>query len=196
MDSRPKEFALTAEEEPFESSERSPMEEWDIPAELLPPRAPVVAENSAGARAMIQWGGFLRRSCAFLIDLGFLLALSAAMSYLSYIGYKVGLAAHGRIVTWDNVTPLFVLLTWGWLGLATAYFVLFHGMGGKTLGKWLLGLRIVGAEQTEVTYKQALLRWLGAVGFAPLGLGFLWIIWSREKRAWHDFLARTWVIRE
>ncbi|PYJ14581.1 MAG: RDD family protein, partial [Verrucomicrobia bacterium] len=47
------------------------------------------------------------------------------------------------------------------------------------------------------TYRQAFLRSLGTVvSVAPLGLGFLWIIWSREKRGWHDFLARTWVIRD
>ena len=45
-------------------------------------------------------------------------------------------------------------------------------------------------------YRQALLRWLAAVGFAPILLGFLWMIWSREKRAWHDIIAQTWVIRE
>jgi uncharacterized RDD family membrane protein YckC len=34
------------------------------------------------------------------------------------------------------------------------------------------------------------------LGVASIGLGILWIVWSREKRAWHDFLARTWVVRE
>jgi uncharacterized RDD family membrane protein YckC len=196
LDSQPAEFALTAEEEFLEPSAQSAIDKWEFPLEPSPPPLPPTEEISARAQAPIRWGGFWRRTVALLIDVIMVSAFSAAMAYLSYIGYKVGLAAHGRTVTWDNVTPLFVWLTWGCLGLATAYFVLSHGMGGKTIGKWLMGLRVVGADQTEVTCRQAILRWLAMVGLAPLALGFLWVLWSREKRAWHDLLARTWVVRE
>ena len=70
-------------------------------------------------------------------------------------------------------------------------------MEGKTVGKWVLGLRVVGAGQAPITYRRALLRWIGAVGLGAgsFGLGFLWILWQREKRGWHDFLAQTWVMR-
>src|SRR5262249_20607911 len=83
--------------------------------------------------------------------------------------------------TGECSTAFVVLFTWAWIGLATAYFVIFHGIEGKTIGKWLLGLRVVGAEQSPVTYRRAFFRWLAMVGFAPLLLGFLWILWSREK---------------
>ena len=125
-----------------------------------------------------------------------IIVLSVIMLVLSYIGYKVGLSAYGRPVTWQNSPPLFFFGTWGSIILSTAYFVVFHGMEGKTVGKWLLGLRVVGAERGSITYGQAFLRWLGTLVFAPFVLGFLWVLWSREKRGWHDFLARTWVIRE
>ena len=26
--------------------------------------------------------------------------------------------------------------------------------------------------------------------------GFLWVLWQGEKRGWHDFVARTWVVHE
>jgi uncharacterized RDD family membrane protein YckC len=71
-----------------------------------------------------------------------------------------------------------------------------HGLGGQTIGKMLLGLRVVGVERQPPSFRQAALRWLAAVGFAPIGLGFLWVLWQSEKRAWHDFVARTWVVRE
>jgi len=45
-------------------------------------------------------------------------------------------------------------------------------------------------------FRQAAIRWFAAVGFAPIGLGFLWVLWQAEKRGWHDFAARTWVIHE
>jgi uncharacterized RDD family membrane protein YckC len=117
---------------------------------------------------------------------------------MAYIGYKVGLAAHDRWISWSNAASLMTYLTFAWVGLTTAYFVVFHGMEGQTIGKWLLGLRVVSAGQTPLTYRRALLRWIGTVGFGfvSLGLSFLWILWQREKRGWHDFLARTWVIRD
>ena len=59
-----------------------------------------------------------------------------------------------------------------------------------------LGYRVALAENGDVTSSQAFLRWLASVGFAPILLGFLWVIWSREKRAWHDIIAQTWVIRQ
>jgi uncharacterized RDD family membrane protein YckC len=40
------------------------------------------------------------------------------------------------------------------------------------------------------------LRWIATLVLAPLLLGFLWVFLNREKRAWHDYLAGTWVVRE
>ncbi len=144
----------------------------------------------------VRGGGFFRRLFAFLLDVMVIALLLAIMGLLSTIGYKVGLSGHGRGITWDNVTPLVFLLTWSGIVLATLYFVVFHGGEGKTIGKRLLGLRVVGPNQSALTYSRALLRWLVMVAFAPLGLGFLWVIWDAEKRGWHDHLAQTRVIRE
>lgn len=142
------------------------------------------------------WGGFIRRGCAFAVDWAMILMLGFVMFLMSYIGYKVGLSAHGRSVTMENSSGLYFILTLASIVLSAAYFVIFHSLDGRTIGKWIFGLRVVGAENGDVTLRQALLRWLAAVGFAPILLGFLWVIWSREKRAWHDIIAQTWVIRE
>lgn len=142
------------------------------------------------------WGGFMRRGCAFAVDWAMILLLCFVMFLMSHIGYKVGLSAHGRSVTMETSNGLYFILTWASIALSAAYFVIFHSLDGRTIGKWVFGLRVIGAENGDVTASQALLRWLAAVGFAPILLGFLWVIWSREKRAWHDIIARTWVIRE
>jgi len=195
--SKREEFALTPDEEPFEPGDSAEAEDWQFPRERRAEPAQRPAEAASSSITEIRWGGFFRRALAFLVDVAMIVLLVSIMGSLSYIGYKVGLSAYGRSINLQNSTPLFVFLTFAWVGLATVYFVVFHGMEGKTIGKWLLGLRVVGAERRVITYRQAFLRSLGtAVSVAPLGLGFLWIIWSREKRGWHDFLARTWVIRD
>jgi uncharacterized RDD family membrane protein YckC len=192
---RREEFSLTPEE-PYELGDDRELDEL-----AMAPQGKAETENCAAEAARapvteVRWGGFFRRFFAFLLDVVAIVLLASVMGLLSFIGYKVGLSGYGRPITWRNGVPLLFLLTWGSIFLATLYFVVFHGGEGKTIGKWLLGLRVVGPEQSAVSYSRAFLRWLIMVAFAPLGLGFLWILWNPEKRGWHDYLARTWVIRD
>jgi uncharacterized RDD family membrane protein YckC len=144
----------------------------------------------------VEWGGLLRRCWAFLVDMIALGFFSLLLLFLSALGYRVGLAAHQSSVSWESEQGLLSVLLGAWIILVCGYFVVLHRLEGRTVGKWLLGLRVVGANQGPITYGQALIRWMVAVLTAPLLLGFLQILWNREKRGWHDLLARTWVIRE
>jgi uncharacterized RDD family membrane protein YckC len=196
LGNRREDFTLTAEEEPFELGDSFETQEWQMPSERRSQSDRPATETPTQSSQEAHWGGFFRRTWAFVLDVIIITALSIVMFFMCYVGYKVGLSAHGRALSWEHSTPLVVLLTWASLGLATGYFVVFHAVGGKTIGKWLLGLRVVGAAGGSITYRRAFLRWLAMVGFAPVLLGFLWILWNREKRGWHDLLARTWVIRD
>jgi uncharacterized RDD family membrane protein YckC len=189
---RREDFNLTPEE-PFELDQQSGVEEWRFPAgfETAP-----IAETRAEPERVRRYGGFFRRGTALVIDCVVVALLSLVMGLMAYVGYKVGLAAHQRTVTGSTMMPLLTLLSAATTFLTMSYFVLFHGMEGKTIGKWFLSLRVVGAENGAIGYRKACLRWLAAVVLAPLLLGFLWVLWNREKRALHDYLAGTWVIRE
>ena len=202
---KPENFTLTAEEparELDEPGEPAAHQEWDFPPRAgsdsgVRYRAPVFSTEEK-AEPEVRWGGFFRRVGAFLVDVLVIALLSALMGLMAYVGYKVGLAAHDRPMSRNNAAPLISFLTLAWTALTTIYFVVFHGMEGRTIGKWLLGLRVVGKDQRPISYRRALLRWIGTIGLggASFGLAFLWILWQREKRGWHDLLARTWVIRE
>jgi len=187
---RREDFNLVSEE-PFELDQHVEAEEWRFPTETEP--RPITEEPPVAAR---RYGGFFLRATALLIDCFVVAMLALVMALLAYVGYKVGLAAHQRPITGSTLMPLATLLTAASSFLAMSYFVVFHGMDGKTVGKWFLGLRVVGADNERIGYRRACLRWIAAVALAPLLLGFLWVLWSREKRAWHDYLARTWVVRE
>ncbi len=161
-----------------------------------PAQAEAFARRATTPDVQVRWGGFLRRGIAFAIDLVVIAGLATGLGLLSYLGYRVGLSAHDQSLTLATARPLMFFVTLSCLVLAAGYFVLLHGMGGKTVGKWMLGLRVVGPKQAPIGFKQAFRRLIGTIVFAPLILGVLWIIWSRQKRAWHDFFAGTWVIRE
>jgi uncharacterized RDD family membrane protein YckC len=183
------EFALTPDEESWEPDDQSPVEPWQ-----LRPTQNVEAEDSRTVD--FRWGGFLRRAFAFVIDVLVVLIICLIVFVLCFIGYKVGLAAHDRTLSAQNSQGFITFLTLSWVFLMTSYFVLFHGLEGQTVGKWLLGLRVIGANGARPSYKQAALRWVSELALAPFVIGILWVIWSGEKRAWHDYVARTWVIKE
>ena len=191
------EFILTADEPPLDLIAPPPDEDGPIGLKpnLEPSRSEIPYESEVGPD--VRWGGFFRRLVAFIVDLIVLFLFCMLMGWMGYIGYKVGLSAHDRFVSLENAGPLVLFLSLGWAFLTTAYFVVFHGMDGQTVGKWLLGLRVIGAGKVPVSYRQAFLRWLATIVVTiPLGIGIFWILLSGEKRGWHDRIARTWVIRD
>jgi uncharacterized RDD family membrane protein YckC len=190
---KPENFNLTAEENRPDIDTDAEADDWQFPTKE--PMTQVQAVPVVPT-VEIRWGGFFRRAWALIIDLIVVSLLSAIMGAMAYVGYKVGLGAHGLGITGDNAAALFAILTIGWLGLTSAYFIVLHGMGGQTVGKTMLGLRVVDVDRQSPSFRQAALRWFAAVGFAPIAIGFLWVLWQSEKRGWHDFVARTWVIHE
>ena len=152
-------------------------------------------KDEEGKTEKVPWAGFFRRSCAFYIDVAILYALSSFLFYLIYVAYTVGLAIHGQELDLENLGYFLRILFFAGLLLVGGYFVLLHGMDGRTVGKWLLGLRVVSVNRTPITYGQALARLLGTIPATFFGIGFFWILVNRERRGWHDILARTWVIK-
>jgi uncharacterized RDD family membrane protein YckC len=92
------------------------------------------------------------------------------------------------------MVAFFVLLNGGYLAA-------FVAASGQTIGKMAAGTRVVSAdadagEGDRVSLEQAALRAAASVVSAlPLGLGFLPALFSRERRALHDRLADTRVVK-
>lgn len=82
------------------------------------------------------------------------------------------------------------------LAVSAAYCVISWTRGGATIGMRAWRLRVVAADGTPVELQRALLRF--AVALLSLGcggLGFLWCLIDRERRAWHDLAAGTLLVR-
>ena len=81
------------------------------------------------------------------------------------------------------------------------YLSAFVAAGGQTIGKMAAGTRVVPADPAapvheRVSFGQATLRAAAyAVSAAPAGLGFLPALIGRERRALHDRLADTRVVK-
>jgi len=81
------------------------------------------------------------------------------------------------------------------LFLHMAYFTFFHAWSGQTIGKMIMGIRVVTNDNRFISPSVAFLRWSGYIlSFVPLAIGFLWAAVDKDQCAWHDRLAQTRVI--
>ena len=77
---------------------------------------------------------------------------------------------------------------------------LFYGWfwthGGQTLGMRTWKLKLVSVDNHPIIWKQALIRYIGAlISWGCLGLGFLWVLFNKDKKSWHDLLSDTKLIQ-
>jgi len=83
-------------------------------------------------------------------------------------------------------------------GLIVAYIIwaLVLFSRGTTPGKNLFGMRVVKEDGRNAGFVTMLLReWVGkAISGLVFALGFLWILFDRDKQGWHDKLMSTYVI--
>lgn len=157
------------------------------------PRRPDPAALSHRARP----AGVFRRLFAALIDWGLVSLLYGGFVALGVWGASLGARSAGaRFLSTDLVAILTGPFTLLWLALGWVYVAWFTRYGGQTPGKMLFRIRVVTVEGDEPTWGQALLRPAGYfLSWIPLGLGFVLAVFPPEKRALHDRLTGTRVIR-
>lgn len=149
-----------------------------------------------------RYAGFWLRTWAFLVDavllalVVWLLRLAAGWAYESALSNTV-LDAKGE--TFAYYTAIHRLGR-DLIGLAVPliYFTLLEGIGScATLGKRVSGLRVVRADGQGAGLLRSLLRNLvKPLSFALCCFGVLIAAWSARKRALHDWIAGTWVVRK
>ena len=95
----------------------------------------------------------------------------------------------GLEITQDRSGPV-------WLIVFVLWWFLYHWVGlalvGKTVGKAVVGLRVVARDGSPLMPRWAALRVLVVpISFAVFGVGLLGAVISRERRTLHDVVART-----
>jgi uncharacterized RDD family membrane protein YckC len=140
------------------------------------PRPPVEGRRDVGAR----------RLAAALIDHVILFAIDAGVLY-----FTIRLAGLEPIeLRLLPIVPIAIFLSL----LKLAYFTAFTAVGGQTIGKMALGIRVVaetGAMDGSCALRRAL---VSLVSILPLGLGFLPALFGADRRTLHDRLTGTRVI--
>jgi uncharacterized RDD family membrane protein YckC len=175
------------------------------PAETPSPARPLSDAVRARGRAKsvlrVRAAGFPRRLAAALVDLVLVTSLSAA------VALAAALVLGGHLPTAKEFGPDFVMaglldrnpMVAGamglLLGMSALYQIYLGGILGQTVGKRLFGLRVISSQGRNPGPVIACLRFLTmALSLALAGLGFLWCLFDRERRALHDHLSGTYVI--
>lgn len=134
--------------------------------------------------------GLGKRLLAIIYDL----LLLAALLFIAEI---LPLALnHGHAISRDSGAVVFYLLHP--LYLLTVSFVFLGGFwthGGQTLGMKTWKLKMISLEGGNISWRQAGLRFVAALlSWLCGGLGFIWALFDKEKRCWHDRISATKLI--
>jgi len=172
---------------------------WDLPPPVAAP--PVVPASPPAACDALVPAGFWIRTAAYAVDWVILSVVAALITFpwaepLARLQQEFW--AQWKANTPDPDTTLRVLLTSLAINLPLgfAYFGGFHGARGATPGKQAFGLQVVREDGSPLGYSRALVRHAGEIlSGLLLGAGYLLAAVHPEKRALHDVLARTRVIR-
>lgn len=182
--------AEDSEAEPFDAADDG--DEGPEAVVVVPP-APPQAESDAVSPPVDHHvsgepASIVRRLLAALYDAVLIAAIDGAVLYFTL--RLTGLEPS----EWVRL-PLAPLI--GFLAILNGgYSVAFTTASGQSIGKMLAGIRVVGEHSTRVPLGQAMVRTAAyLVSIVPAGLGFVTMLFDADRRALHDRLASTRVVR-
>lgn len=138
------------------------------------------------------YAGFWRRFFAWIIDILILGVISRMLSIIIWLG-PTGV--------WPETLMTWTLGTFEWLLKAFVgllYFAVFESsVHQATPGKMVLNIIVTNLSGQRISFGRAVARDLSKIfSILTLGIGFLIIGFTEEKRGLHDFIANTLVIRK
>lgn len=144
--------------------------------------------DTADARARQgRRAGIVSRSIATAIDL--LVAIGVGFALLVMISAVVGLFTRGFDLLMPSQPARGILSA----ALLVAYLGYGWGLGGRTVGKVVMGLRVVGEDGADIPTWHGLLR---ALAYLVFPAGFLWALVSHRNASLQDMVTRTAVVHD
>jgi uncharacterized RDD family membrane protein YckC len=155
-----------------------------------------------------QYAGFFTRAVALLLDM----LIVSAIIFVIYWSIRLPFAfflnlnpdtcsSSSMLPRVERLTPDLLCLGAQFIWTVSAfvaaplYFVLFYSSTGQTIGKYVMGIRVVRLDGKHMSLGASILRWFGLfLSTVPLGLGFFWVLVDDRRQAWHDKLAHTCVV--
>lgn len=158
-----------------------------------------------------RFAGFFVRANAFIIDNIILSIVGAIFLYVMSLAGMLDLNAVSEIVNQyiDNPTstelvskalelPGMSTFFTIWSVVQAIYFIVFHAVWGATPGKKLFHIHVEMANGEKLSWAFSIFRFIASIltqaTLVFYGLGYLIVLIDPQKRALHDFIARTRVV--
>ncbi len=134
--------------------------------------------------------GFITRLLAYAMDFAILAAVLAIGGWLAVLidsmFEQMGLNLN------IDIAAIYVILV---PFIFAFYFVVFWSLTGRTVGKWFMGLKVIRADGRPPTVGRSFVRFIGyGVSAIVFWLGYFWVLIDNDRQAWHDHMAKTWVV--
>lgn len=150
----------------------------------------------------VEVAGFWRRAGAGSLDLALLLVTAGPIAWALHRLVEpspIAPDAHGIDLALSLATADFGLLLariGPFLVFAALYLMVSEFLTGRTLGQRLLSIRIIDRHGRSPSLLVIAVRTLAQLaGTLAAALGPLWIAFDSERRAVHDVVAGTYVVR-
>ena len=82
------------------------------------------------------------------------------------------------------------------VGAFFAYFILPTGIKGQTVGKWIMGIKVVRRDGSVPGITAAISREMAGkfISAVALGMGFVSVIFDAQHQGWYDRFVSTYVV--
>lgn len=142
--------------------------------------------------------GFWKRAVAFVLD-SVLCAIPPAVICLPLLIWQISKIVQGDQTLARTAGVMLIYLVWMMLGILCywLYFAYFEsGAKQATLGKQIMGIKVIGKDGNRITFARATGRLFAKwISYLLLNFGFIMAGMTSKKRALHDYIAETYVVR-
>lgn len=143
--------------------------------------------------------GFVTRFVALTIDILLLLLVysitSATVTGTLQLFGLMGLASRFLTSGSTMATIVLILIAVSGLLIVSGYCVISWHLTGETIGDGLMGIQVVSPDGGPLSFGRSIRRMIGYfIAAIPLFLGFIWVLFNKQRRGWHDMIAGTYVV--
>lgn len=148
-----------------------------------------------------HYAGLVTRGIAFFIDIAIVTICLLTVNWVvNAFADLFGIALQDcqtqprMIIRWTCWLVRYSLIVFS-VSFYPIYLLFFWVLAGQTLGKYVMGAKIVANDGKRMNLRRAIRRLFGYfANLWTLGLGFLWIAIDDQRQGLHDIIAGTYVI--
>ncbi len=152
-------------------------------------------------RPKLDFAGFGLRLGAYLVDIVPIVIILTCVVY--YVYGIIPYGPSGRMVEIDGVMMNEAAIAKSIIRYASfllwiIYCCIMEASSFQgTFGKVFLDIKVTDETGNQLTFTKSLIRNATKIlSYIIIALGFIWVLFDKERRGWHDMIAKTYVIKK